>query len=83
MSGIGRLPDSAHQFLPAGHAPREGCFGQTACEGVRPHRWRIDEPNGPTVAARCVQCGKAREYVTAPESPVVAAFRMHREGAAG
>lgn len=26
-----------------------------------PHRWRIEEPNGPTSAALCLACGSRRD----------------------
>ena len=29
------------------------------------HRWRIDTPNGPSVAGRCKLCGAVREFPTA------------------
>ena len=28
------------------------------------HRWRIDEPSGPTVGARCRLCGAERSFAT-------------------
>ncbi len=30
-----------------------------------PHRWQIEDPNGPTVQATCKLCGAKRVYRTA------------------
>ena len=29
------------------------------------HRWRLEEPNGPTVKGRCKRCRRVRTFVTA------------------
>lgn len=34
------------------------------------HRWRIEPPNGPTVAGVCQKCGAEKTYATAPEYPM-------------
>lgn len=68
MGGGSNARPYPHRSLPPGPAPASGVWAQTACEGVRAHRYRIETPNGPTVAATCVQCGQTREYKTVIES---------------